>query len=274
MKLYLVEERFLSRHRMLANRSTNLPDAKCLAAVSPFCLHVGFLAFRLYRRLVFGAKETLPGNINTGREIADVRDALFFEHLADLRVQLLVNHAQIDNRRRAAFLGDGHTEKVDLPRPAMQVRTLGVVKDRLVVRVWCRGVNLASDAFARQVAVFRIEFMADGAGHAFEIFGTLQVKPAVQKSAMLIEFLLQLLSVGANPIRQIDMVSCGFENEWQTLALAQRTLLHWAELRKVDWSSTNRPQIFLNRGFHKLLFHFLQQPAGSMRESLQIHAIV
>ncbi len=44
----------------------------------------------------------------------------------------------------------------------MQVRTLGVVKDRLVVRVWCRGVNLASDAFARQVAVFRIEFMADG----------------------------------------------------------------------------------------------------------------
>ena len=82
----------------------------------------------------------------------------------------------------------------------MQVRTLRVIQDRLIIGIGSGRVNFAGHAFARKIAILCVEFVANRARHALEIFWSLEIESSIEESAMLVELLIQLFAVAAHPL--------------------------------------------------------------------------
>jgi hypothetical protein len=61
-----------------------------------------------------------------------------------------------------------------------------VIQDGLVGWVGSGGINLACHAFARQVAVFRINFLVNRRGYALEILRRGKSETAKQNAAVLV----------------------------------------------------------------------------------------
>src|SRR5262249_13635687 len=123
-------------------------------------------------RPVPGPEELLPGDVDAGREVADVAESLLDEPRADLAREARVNAAAIDERRLAPRVRGLQAEEEEVPRPARLMRALVVEEDLPVGGVGRRAVDLRFHPFARQVPVVREERRARRLREAGELGGS------------------------------------------------------------------------------------------------------
>ena len=169
MELHLIEKGFFARDWMLGNGLANLGNAEGCAAMCPFATHASLFAFRFHRSFVFSVEKTLPRHVNARGEIANIHQAFFLELVAHLGIQLLIYRAQIHDRSATTLARCLHAKKVDLCRPAVQVRTLCVIQDRFVIGIGRGCVNLPRYTFPGQVAILRVKLLAESSGYLFEV---------------------------------------------------------------------------------------------------------
>ena len=191
---------------MAQNAAAPLPHAQVVLAI-PLRDETLLGAGRFDYGTIFRLEETLPAHVEAVGEVAHVHQSHVFEFFADYRIELFVNFAAIYDRRTAAFLRGNHAEEADSRRPRVHVRALVVVEDRLVLRVWSRGIDFAGHAFAGQIAVFGVNFFVNGSCHALEIWRRRQAEAAEQNRAMGVQLGVDVVTVVAGPVGQINLVA-------------------------------------------------------------------
>ena len=196
---------------MSQNAATTLPHAQTVFSI-PFgnkaLLPAGFLNYGA----IFGRKESLPADIKTVGEIANVHQAEIFEFFPDRRIKLLVNLAAINNGSATAFLRGDHAEEADSRRPGVHMRTLVVIENRLVLGIWSGGVDLAGNAFTRQVTIFSVNFVVNRSRHALKILRCREAESAEQDAAMQVKFAVYVVAIVSRPVGEIHFIGRRFYN--------------------------------------------------------------
>lgn len=87
-------------------------------------------------------------------------------------------------------------------------------EDGLIRWVRCRAVYLASQTFARQVAILAEEFSTLRFGKAFEVSDGPHIETAKQKRTVLEQSLVDIPAVALRPIREIEVFYFRLDHEW------------------------------------------------------------
>ena len=118
---------------------------------------------------------------------------------------------------------------------------------RLVFRVGSGGVDIAPHALARQVAIFRKNFVVDACRHALEVLRGLQIEPAKQNASMGVQLLRDVFAVVARPIRQIHLIGSGFHDQRQWLVRRHLALADGIEMSQVHGFAANCSETLARR---------------------------
>ena len=110
VELHLVKEDLFPRPRMPGNGPALLPDSQAVVG-GPLASHARLSARFLDSRAIFRVEEFSPTHVQAGGEVADVGDSLFFELLADGRVEFAVDFSAIEYRGFAALFRRLDAEK-------------------------------------------------------------------------------------------------------------------------------------------------------------------
>src|SRR6185369_593695 len=105
-----------------------------------------------------------------------------------------------------------------------------VIENRFIRWVRSRGIDLSRHAFARQVAIFRIEFPADATGYLLKIDWGTEAKAAKEYAAMFIQLLLYRGAIVPGPFGQIDMIHGRLNLQRKLLPITPNAFAYGAEL--------------------------------------------
>ncbi len=94
------------------------------------------------------------------------------------------------------------------------MRSLIVEADRLIRRIGCRLVDLASNYLARQVPVVLEELWADSERELLEALDALDVEAAEQDRTVLEQLRFDCVDIGSHPVDEIYVRRGRLQREW------------------------------------------------------------
>jgi hypothetical protein len=229
VQLHLVEERHLTRARVPQHAATALTRAQPILA-DPFTAGSMPSAVFLDHTGIIGLKEVPPAYVKALAKIAYIHQTLVLECVADRRIDLLIDTPAVDNGRTATVPGGEHAEEADARRPTVHVGGFVVVQDRLVLGIRGRGVNLAPNAFAGQIAIVAEELFAGGRGDALESGWRCNIEAAEQDAAVQVKLLVDVFPIVTRPVGKVDLLDARCHDQRERLILRQLTFTYRTEL--------------------------------------------